>query len=62
MGIRRKCDWYEYGEKSSKIFLNLAKSRAAQSAIRNITKKSLHVIKRLIRNFFTSIKIIFRKF
>ena len=21
--IRSKCDWYEYGEKSSKLFLNL---------------------------------------
>ena len=23
MRIRSKCDWYEYGEKSSKCFLNL---------------------------------------
>ena len=38
MRIRRKCGWHEYGEKSSKLFLNLEKSRAAQSAIRNITK------------------------
>ena len=26
--IRSRCDWYEYGEKSSKFFLNLEKSRA----------------------------------
>ena len=26
--IRSKCDWYEFGEKSSKYFLNLEKSRA----------------------------------
>ena len=38
MRIRSKCDWYKYGEKSSKFFLNLEKSRASQSAIRNITK------------------------
>ena len=38
MRIRSKCGWHEYGEKSSKLFLNLEKSRAAQSAIRNITK------------------------
>ena len=24
--IRNKCDWYEYGEKSSKFFLNLEKN------------------------------------
>ena len=38
MRIRSKCDWYKYGEKSSKFFLNFDKSRAAQSTIRNITK------------------------
>ena len=36
--IRSKCDWYEYGEKSSKFFLNLEKTRSTQSTIRNITK------------------------
>ena len=38
MRIRSKCDWYKYGEESSKIFLNLEKSGAPQSTIRNITK------------------------
>ena len=28
-----KCDWYEYGEKSSKFFLNLEKDRFVQSQI-----------------------------
>ena len=32
--IRSRCDWYEYGEKSSKFFLNLEKSRAVQGQIR----------------------------
>ena len=36
--IRSKCYWYEYGEKSSKFFLNLKKTRATQSTIQNITK------------------------
>ena len=36
--IRSICDWYEYGEKSSKFFLNLEKTRSTQSTIRNITK------------------------
>ena len=38
MRIASKYNWYEYSEKYSKIFLNLEKSRAAQSTIRNITK------------------------
>ena len=34
--IRSKCNWYKHGEKSSKFFLNLVKSRAVQNQIRNI--------------------------
>ena len=36
--MRSKCYWYEYSEKSSKHFLNLKKSKAVQSAIRNVIK------------------------
>ena len=32
--IRSKCDWYEYGEKSSKFFLNLEKNRFVQFRVR----------------------------
>ena len=61
--IRSKCDWYEYGEKSSKFFLNLEKTRATQSTIRNITKdkKDLNVIKEFIKNFSTFLKAYFQK-
>ena len=38
MRIRSKSDWYKYGEKSSKFFLNLEKTRATQSTNRNTTK------------------------
>ena len=31
--IRSKCDWYKYGDKYSKFFLNLEKTRAPQSTI-----------------------------
>ena len=31
--IRSKCEWYEHGEKSSKFFLNLQKSRAIQGQV-----------------------------
>ena len=34
--IRSRCDWYEYGEKSTKFFLNLEKYHATQSHIRSI--------------------------
>ena len=63
MRIRSKCNWHEYGERSSKFFLNLEKSRASQSTIRNIAKdkKTLHVIKELIKNLLTFIKVYFQK-
>ena len=41
--IRSKCDWYEHGEKSSKFFLNLEKSRAVQNQIRNILIGNIEV-------------------
>ena len=34
--IRSKCDWFKYGEKSSKFFLNLEKNRFVQSRIRKL--------------------------
>ena len=64
MRIGSKYYWYKYGEKSSKFFLNLEKSRAAQSTFRNITKdkKNLtYVVKELIKNFLTFIKAYFQK-
>ena len=36
IGIRSKCDWYKYSEKSTKFFLNLEKTQAHQNKIRNI--------------------------
>ena len=34
--FRSKCEWYELGEKSSKFFLNLEKSRAIQGQVRTV--------------------------
>ena len=34
--IRSECEWYEHGEKSSKFFLNLEKSRAIQGQVRTV--------------------------
>ena len=41
--IRSKCDWYKHREKSSKIFLNLEKSRPVQTQIRNILIGNIEV-------------------
>ena len=37
-GIRigSKCDWYEYGEKSTNFFLNLEKQRGSQNTIKKL--------------------------
>ena len=32
--IRSKCEWYEFGEKSSKFFLNLEKQHALLNQVR----------------------------
>ena len=34
--IRSRCDWYEFGEKSNKYFLNLEKHRASQNTVKKI--------------------------
>ena len=61
MRIRSKCNWYEYGGKSSKYFLTLKKSRAGQSTIQNITedKKYLTYHKRINQEFFGFYKSFF---
>ena len=41
--IRSKCNWYEQGEKSSKFFLNLEKSRAFQNQILNILIDNIEI-------------------
>ena len=41
--IRSKCDWYESGEKSTKFFLNLEKSRSSQGVVRSILKNKIEV-------------------
>ena len=34
--VRRKCVWYEHGEKSTKFFLNFKKKRGVQNRIRKL--------------------------
>ena len=54
--IRSKCNWYEYGERSSK-------SRAAQSTIWNVTKdkKILTCHKGIYQELLTFMKTYFQK-
>ena len=42
--IRSKCNWYEDGQKSTKLLLNLEKYRATQGCLRTVTvnKKELN--------------------
>ena len=46
--IRNKCDWYEYGEKSSKFFLNLEKNSFVWGQIYDIGKKINNKMKSII--------------
>ena len=41
--IRSKYNWYKHGEKSSKFFLNLEKSRAVQNQIRNVLIDNIEI-------------------
>ena len=34
--IMSKCDWYEYGEKSTTFFLNLEKQRGSQNTVKKL--------------------------
>ena len=38
-----KCDWYESGEKSTKFFLNLEKSRSFQGVVSSVLKNKIKV-------------------
>ena len=38
--LRSKANWYEYGEKSSKYFLNLEKRNKAKSHVRTLVSSS----------------------
>ena len=59
--IRSKCDWYEYGEKSSKFFLILKKRdlHKAQFEILQKIKKSLTCHKRINQELFDFYKGLF---
>ena len=43
--LRRKCDWYEQGEKSTKFFLNLEKQQGNQNRIRKLIVNEKEIIK-----------------
>ena len=41
--IRSKCDWYQYGEKSTNYFLNLKKQKAVNGTVKEIIKNDIKV-------------------
>ena len=57
--IRTKCLWCEEGEKSSKFFLNLEKSRGIQGQIRKliVNNQEITIRTRFRMNSYFSIKI-----
>ena len=50
--IRSKCNCYEYGEKSSKFFLNLEKNCFAQSQIRKLIIEEKNLTEQHEINYF----------
>ena len=45
--IRSKCDWYQYGEKSTKYFLNLEKQKAVNGTVKKIIKNDIEITDQL---------------
>ena len=45
--IRSKCNWYQYGEKSTKYFLNLEKQKAVNGTVKKIIKNDIEIIDQL---------------
>ena len=45
--IRSKCDWYQYGEKSKKYFLNLEKQKAVNGTVKKIIKDHIEITDQL---------------
>ena len=43
--LRRKCDWYEQDEKSTKFFLNLEKQQGNQNRIRKLIVNEKEITK-----------------
>ena len=45
--IRSKCNWYQYGEKSTKYFLNLEKQKAVNGTVKKIIKDHIEITDQL---------------
>ena len=60
--IRSKCGWYEYGEKSTKFYLNLEKTRAHQNKTRNtlINRNEIADQKEVINELFAFYNNLFK--
>ena len=45
--IPSKCDWYQYGEKSTKYFPNLEEQNAVNSTVKKIIKNDIGMTEQL---------------
>ena len=58
--IRSKCDWYEHGKKSTKLFLKLEKQRGSQNTIKKLViddkeiTEQTHILEH-IREFYETL-------
>ena len=61
--IRRKCEWYEHGEKSTKFFLNLEKKRSVQTWIRKLIAEEKEITdhKEISKNIKAFYKTLFKR-
>ena len=61
--IRSRCNWFEFGEKSNKFFLNLEKKRGSQNTIRKIISDEEEItdLKKINHKIFSFYQDLFSK-
>ena len=61
--VKNRCNWYKFGEKSSKFFLNPGKMCGCQNALQNIISKNREFtdLQQINRNIFPFYQDLFSK-
>ena len=59
IGIRSNCEWYEHGEKSTKLFLSLEKKRGIQSRIQQLIVEEKEITDR--KEISINIKVFYER-
>ena len=53
--IRSKCDWHQYGEKSTKFFVNLEKKRAIGGTVKKLLNYNTETSNTIENNYHSNI-------